>query len=91
MSLYPQAPSSVVMIRPHHFYPNEETRQDNSFQTKPAVDKQQIKALAFEQATRACPEISRSVAYGPPGGLAPWWSTPTASSYTHPLRMSAWP
>ena len=53
MSLHPQAPSAVVMIRPHHFCPNEETKQDNSFQARQAVDKQQIKALAFEQASMA--------------------------------------
>lgn len=27
-----QAPSSVVMIRPHHFAPNDETAEDNAFQ-----------------------------------------------------------
>mgnify|MGYP000630674695 FL=1 len=53
MSLHPQAPSAVVMIRPHHFCPNEETKQDNSFQARQAVDSQQIKALAFEQASKA--------------------------------------
>ena len=29
----PQSPSSVVMIRPHHFNPNPETLADNGFQT----------------------------------------------------------
>jgi len=53
MSLFPQAPSAVVMIRPHHFCPNEETRQDNSFQSQHAYDKASIKKLAFEQVTAA--------------------------------------
>lgn len=51
MPLYPQAPNAVVMIRPHHFCPNEETKQDNSFQTKEPYDKQQIKQQAYEQIT----------------------------------------
>ncbi|MBT6032410.1 MAG: amidinotransferase, partial [Kordiimonadaceae bacterium] len=25
-----QAPAAVIMIRPHHFSPNEETAKDNS-------------------------------------------------------------
>ena len=28
-----QAPSAVVLIRPHHFAPNSETADDNVFQT----------------------------------------------------------
>jgi len=53
MSLLPQAPSTVVMIRPHHFFPNEETRQDNSFQATATFDKEQIEQQAFEQVTKA--------------------------------------
>lgn len=53
MPLFPQAPSAVVMIRPHHFCPNEETKQDNSFQAKEAFNQQQVKALAFEQVSNA--------------------------------------
>jgi len=30
----PQAPNSVIMIRPHHFTPNPETANDNSFQAQ---------------------------------------------------------
>ena len=51
MSLFPQAPNAVVMIRPHHFYPNEETEFDNSFQAKTLLNKQQLKAKAYEQVT----------------------------------------
>jgi hypothetical protein len=32
-----QSPRSVVMIRPHHFSPNADTAQDNSFQTDDAA------------------------------------------------------
>jgi hypothetical protein len=53
MSLFPQAPNAVVMIRPHHFFPNEETMQDNSFQTREYFDKQQVKKQAYEQVTTA--------------------------------------
>jgi hypothetical protein len=53
MPLFPQAPNAVVMIRPHHFCPNEETKQDNSFQSRESIDKQQVKAKAFEQVTAA--------------------------------------
>lgn len=53
MSLLPQAPSAVVMIRPHHFCPNEETKKDNSFQKNITFDKNEIKAQAFQQASSA--------------------------------------
>jgi hypothetical protein len=53
MPFLPQAPSAVVMIRPHHFCPNEETKQDNSFQASAIFDKNLIKKQAFEQVTSA--------------------------------------
>jgi hypothetical protein len=53
MPVFPQAPNAVVMIRPHHFFPNEETKQDNSFQSTELVNQEQIKALAFDQVTSA--------------------------------------
>ena len=53
MLLLPQAPSAVVMILPHHFCPNEETLQDNSFQSTLAFDKVKIKKQAFEQVSTA--------------------------------------
>jgi hypothetical protein len=49
MPLFPQAPNAVVMIRPHHFCPNEETKQDNSFQARDPFNKSQVKELAFQQ------------------------------------------
>ena len=51
MSLYPQAPNAVVMIRPHHFYPNEQTEQDNSFQTATLIDKKRLQEMAYKQVT----------------------------------------
>lgn len=33
-----QAPSDVVMIRPHHFHPNPETARDNAFQSDASGD-----------------------------------------------------
>ncbi len=53
MPLFPQAPSAVVMIRPHHFSPNEETKHDNSFQVGKPYDKQQIKVNAYKQVNKA--------------------------------------
>ncbi len=51
MSLFPQAPTAVVMIRPHHFAPNEQTRQDNSFQSIAPFDRNLIATQAYEQVT----------------------------------------
>jgi hypothetical protein len=50
-----QAPSAVVMVRPHRFMPNPETAADNSFQ-KP-TDRP-----ADETATRAHEEVTRAAA-----------------------------
>ena len=51
MSLFPQAPTAVVMIRPHHFAPNEQTRQDNSFQSIAPFDHNLVATQAYEQVT----------------------------------------
>jgi len=53
MSVCPQAPNAVVMIRPHHFCPNEQTKKDNSFQAVQPYDRQLLKRQAYEQATAA--------------------------------------
>jgi hypothetical protein len=53
MALHLQAPNTVVMIRPHHFFPNEETKQDNSFQTTAQFDQQHIQKQAYDQVTAA--------------------------------------
>lgn len=51
MSLFPQAPTAVVMIRPHHFAPNEQTRRDNSFQSIAPFDHNLVATQAYEQVT----------------------------------------
>ena len=53
MSLFPQAPNAVVMIRPQHFCPNEQTTDDNSFQTGGDYNKAQVSRLAYDQVTHA--------------------------------------
>ena len=46
-----QAPSAVVMVRPHHFRPNPETVVDNVFQSPDVPDDTARRALAeFDQA-----------------------------------------
>ena len=49
-----QAPAAVIMIRPHHFSPNEETAKDNAFQRSTdnmnAVD---VAQTAYNEATLA--------------------------------------
>lgn len=49
-----QAPASVVMIRPHHFAPNQETAADNSFQRSPvALDKETVAKAAYKEVRAA--------------------------------------
>ena len=49
-----QAPSAVVMVRPHRFRPNEATLADNGFQTDGGqFDLAGVAASAFDEATRA--------------------------------------
>jgi hypothetical protein len=50
-SLSIQAPSAVVMIRPHRFYPNPETAADNAFQRTPPATRDAA-AQAMAQAAR---------------------------------------
>ena len=49
-----QIPSCVVMIRPHKFYPNPETAEDNKFQGTIENPKRQLVAnAAYDDVTRA--------------------------------------
>ncbi len=49
-----QAPSAVVMIRPHHFHPNPETAADNAFQsTDSTASAQAIADVARDEVTAA--------------------------------------
>lgn len=50
----PQAPSAVVMIRPHQFAPNPATAVDNKFQSTPGETSfAKVAAKAFEEVTNA--------------------------------------
>ncbi len=50
----PQAPQSVIMIRPHHFLPNPETQADNSFQSKQlAATPKVIAEAAYKEISQA--------------------------------------
>ncbi len=53
-----QAPSSVVMIRPHHFTPNAQTAVDNHFQKAPADQSlSDFARAAFEEVTRVAERL----------------------------------
>lgn len=47
-----QAPSAIVMVRPHHFTVNTETATDNVFQ-KTAADSAGLKGRAYDEISRA--------------------------------------
>jgi hypothetical protein len=48
-----QAPSAVVMVRPHRFTPNPETAADNRFQTAPNAPAEALARQAFDEVGRA--------------------------------------
>lgn len=49
-----QAPSAIIMIRPHHFWPNAETAADNAFQqSADGSDPEAIARDAYDEMTRA--------------------------------------
>ncbi len=53
-----QAPSAVVMIRPHHFRVNPETAADNAFQiNSEAMDQTKLAQSAFEELTVAAQRL----------------------------------
>ncbi|MFQ3236182.1 MAG: hypothetical protein ACI9C4_001753 [Paraglaciecola sp.] len=56
-----QSPSSIVMIRPHHFNPNPETLADNGFQgLSNDAEKENISKLAYLEFTQAVELIKNS-------------------------------
>lgn len=56
-----QAPAAVVMIRPHHFYPNPETAADNSFQrTDDSLSAQAIAVKARDEVSAAAKELENA-------------------------------
>ncbi|MFT4938994.1 MAG: hypothetical protein ACI88A_002026 [Paraglaciecola sp.] len=56
----PQAPSAVVMIRPHHFCPNPQTLSDNAFQINVTEANLDLSALAFQQVSNAAAELQKN-------------------------------
>jgi len=51
MSHIKQAPTAVVMVRPHHFTSNPQTMLDNTFQS--TCNSQNQSQLAFDEVTNA--------------------------------------
>ncbi len=55
-----QAPSSVVMIRPHHFRSNPQTRADNAFQrSDEGMSAEEIRRAAFEEVSEAASVLEK--------------------------------
>lgn len=54
-----QAPSAVVMVRPHHFTPNADTVVDNVFQTDAPIGlgRDRLAAQAFDEVTAVAEEL----------------------------------
>lgn len=56
-----QAPSAVVMIRPHAFESNPETQADNAFQkTTPAADRALLAQRAHDEVTQAAQTLTKA-------------------------------
>ncbi|KIC22475.1 citrulline utilization hydrolase CtlX [Leisingera sp. ANG-Vp] len=55
-----QAPSAVVMIRPHHFRSNPETQADNAFQTLDNVSTESVAAKAMAEFDGAVETLDRA-------------------------------
>ncbi len=56
--LNPQAPAAIVMIRPHYFKPNPETKKDNRFQTDVSpLDTKTISVKAYDEVTYAATKL----------------------------------
>lgn len=59
MLIRPQAPNTVIMVRPHYFTPNLETRADNTFQVRvDASHSSGIAKKAYEQVSQAVGQLS---------------------------------
>ncbi|MFQ3221179.1 MAG: hypothetical protein ACJAUL_003758 [Paraglaciecola sp.] len=56
----PQAPSAVVMIRPHHFCSNPETLNDNAFQLLAANTHLDLSGIAFHQASDVAAQLQEN-------------------------------
>lgn len=55
-----QAPSAVILIRPHHFSPNPATAADNTFQTSPGEsDPETLAKAAFDEVTAVATALTK--------------------------------
>ncbi|NVJ97508.1 MAG: amidinotransferase [Alphaproteobacteria bacterium] len=52
-----QAPSAVVMVLPHHFYPNDETAADNAFQHDAGSDRAKVAQQAYDEVVAAAEKL----------------------------------
>ena len=53
-----QAPSAVIMIRPHHFSPNKQTQKDNAFQQSAEnLDQTSLAKSAYDEATNVAKKL----------------------------------
>lgn len=48
-----QSPKAVVMVLPHHFYPNAQTAADNAFQHDAGDDRRRVAQTAHDEVTQA--------------------------------------
>lgn len=56
-----QAPAAVIMIRPHHFFPNEETAKDNAFQQSTGIlSAFEVAQTAYDEATLAAKKLEEN-------------------------------
>lgn len=55
-----QAPSSVVMVKPHHFQSNPETQADNSYQLKSDQPARLVAERAISEFDRAVDQLSKA-------------------------------
>lgn len=54
-----QAPAAVIMIRPHHFSPNQETAKDNAFQkTNDYLNTTEMAKSAFSETTNVANKLT---------------------------------
>ncbi len=84
-----QAPSSVVMIRPHHFAPNQETAADNAFQQQaPSETRAMLARSAYDEVTAAARTLNdagiRTHIFEDEGGQTPDSVFPNNWFSTHP-------
>lgn len=93
-----QAPSAVVMVRPHHFTPNPETLVDNEFMSVPDAAPDEVARAAYREVTTMAERLGREgvevhlvedTGRATPDSVFPnnWFSThPDGSLVLYPMR-----